>query len=58
MFCAVRRASDMTVNIGFVPLAVGKALASPIHTPGVWCSSPHGLATDVAGSAPIRQLPI
>ncbi len=33
--CAVRRASDITVNIGFVPDAVGKALASPIQTPGV-----------------------
>jgi hypothetical protein len=33
-------------------------IASPIQTPGVSCSSPHGFATDVAGSAPIRQLPI
>ena len=34
MLCAVRRASDITVNIGFVPEAVGNALASPIQTPG------------------------
>ena len=56
--CAVRRASDITVNIGFVPDAVGNALASPIQTPGVSCSSPQGPATDVCGSEPIRQLPI
>ena len=45
---AVRRASAMIVIIGLVPEAVGKALASPIQTPGVSCSSPHGLATDVS----------
>ncbi len=32
---AVRRASAMIVIIGLVPEAVGKALASPIQTPGV-----------------------
>jgi hypothetical protein len=32
---AVRRARAMIVIIGLVPEAVGKALASPIHTPGV-----------------------
>ena len=53
-----RSASAMIVIIGLVPEAVGKALASPIQTPGVSWSSPHGLATEVAGSAPIRQLPI
>jgi hypothetical protein len=38
--CAVRRARAMIVIIGFVPDALGKALASPIQTPGVSCSSP------------------
>ena len=55
---AVRWASAMIETIGFVPDAVGNALPSPIHTPGVSCSSPHGPATDVAGSVPMRQLPI
>ena len=32
--------------------------ASPIHTPGVSCSSPRGSATDVAGSEPIRAEPM
>jgi hypothetical protein len=32
---AVRRASAMIVSIGLVPEALGNALASPIHTPGV-----------------------
>ena len=31
----VRRARAMIVIIGLVPELVGKALASPIHTPGV-----------------------
>ena len=44
--------------IGLVPVEVGKALPSPIQTPGVSCSSPQGSATLVAGSVPIRQLPI
>ena len=44
--------------IGLVPDEVGKALPSPIQTPLVSCSSPHGPATDVCGSAPIRQVPI
>ena len=48
----------MIVAIGFVPEALGNALASPIQTPGVSWSSPQGLATEVAGSRPIRQLPI
>ena len=56
--CAVRRASAMIVSIGLVPEALGKALASPTQTPGVSWSSPRGLATEVCGSAPIRQLPI
>jgi hypothetical protein len=43
--------------IGLVPVAVGNALPSPIHTPGVSCSSPHGLATEVCGSVPIRHEP-
>ena len=38
MFAAVRWASDMIEIIGFTPGAVGKAEASPIHTPGVSCS--------------------
>ena len=38
----VRWASAMIVIIGFVPEGVGNALASPIHTPGVSCSSPYG----------------
>ena len=56
--CAVRWARAITVTIGLTPEVVGNALASPIHTPGVSCSSPHGLATLVAGSAPIRHEPI
>ena len=48
----------MIVIIGFVPDDVGNALASPIQTPLVSCNSPHGPATLVAGSVPIRQLPI
>ena len=32
----------MIVIIGLVPEEVGNALASPIQTPGVSCSSPHG----------------
>lgn len=47
---AVRCASAIVVSIGFVPLAVGKAEASPIQTPGVSWSSPKGPATDVFGS--------
>ena len=35
----------MIVIIGLVPEGVGNAEASPIHTPGVSCSSPLGLAT-------------
>jgi hypothetical protein len=58
MASAVRWASAMIEIIGFVPLDVGNALPSPIQTPGVSCSSPQGLATDVCGSAPIRQVPI
>ena len=34
------RASAITVPIGFVPVADGNALASPIHTPLTSCSSP------------------
>src|SRR4051794_17573102 len=56
--CAVLWASAMIVTIGLTPEAVGKALASPIHTPGVSWSSPIGFATLVSGSRPIRQLPI
>ena len=41
----------MTVTIGLVPDAVGNALASPIQTPFVSCSSPHGFATLVCGVA-------
>jgi hypothetical protein len=48
----------MIVAIGLTPEAVGKALASPIQMPLVSWSSPSGLATLVAGSCPIRQLPI
>ena len=55
---AVRCASAMIVIIGFVPEEVGKALASPIQTPVVSCSSPQGPATLVCGSFPIRQVPI
>ena len=55
---AVRWASAMIVIIGLVPEEVGKALASPIHTPGVSCSSPHGSATLVGGSVPMRHVPI
>src|SRR5206468_12568156 len=58
MFAAVRWASAMVVIIGFVPDALGNALASPIHTPGVSCSCPHGSATDVAASLPIRADPM
>ncbi len=36
----VRWARAMIVIIGLVPDEVGKALASPIHTPGVSCNSP------------------
>ena len=54
----VRWASAMIVIIGFVPEEVGNALASPIHTPGVSCSSPYGFATLRCGSAPMRQVPI
>ena len=39
----------MIVIIGLVPDEVGNALASPIHTPGVSCSSPYGFATLVCG---------
>ena len=46
----------MVEIIGLTPLAVGSALASPMWTPGVSCSSPHGFATEVAGSSPMRQL--
>ena len=35
--------------IGFVPEDVGNALPSPIQTPFVSCSSPHGSATLVCG---------
>ena len=45
MCAAVRRASAMQVTIGFTPSAVGNALVSSIHTPGVSCSSPVGPAT-------------
>ena len=55
---AVRWASAMIVIIGLVPEAVGNALASPIHTPGVSCSSPYGFGHAVCGSVPIRQVPI
>ena len=48
----------MIVAIGLVPDADGKALASPIQTPGVSWSCPQGLATDVRGSGPILHLPI
>ena len=48
----------MIVTIGFPPGAVGNALASPIHTPAVSCSSPRPSATDVSGSVPIRHDPI
>ena len=44
--------------IGFVPEDVGNALPSPIQTPLVSCSSPHGPATLVCGSLPIRHVPI
>ncbi len=36
----------MIVIIGLVPEGVGNALASPIQTPGVSCSSPRGSATE------------
>ena len=39
----------MIVIIGLVPDEVGKALASPIQTPGASCSSPQGPATLVCG---------
>ena len=39
----------MIVIIGLVPEGVGKALASPIQTPLVSCSSPRGSATEVCG---------
>src|SRR6476469_5605575 len=55
---AVRRASAMIVSIGLTPEAVGKALASPIHTPLVSWSWPQGSATLVAGAPPSLQLPI
>ena len=48
----------MIVAIGLVPDAVGNADASPIQTPGVSWSSPQGLATEVAGSRPMRHVPI
>ena len=55
----VRRARAMIVAIGFVPGGAREgAEASPTQTPGVSCSSPHGFATEVAGSRPIRQVPI
>ena len=41
-----------------VSLGVGNALPSLIQTPFTSCSSPHGFATDVAGSVPIRHEPI
>ena len=56
MFVAVRCASAITEIIGLVPLAVGIPLASPMYTPGVSCNSPDGLATEVCGSLPSRQL--
>ena len=37
---------------------IAREMGSPIHTPGVSCSSPRGSATLVAGSLPIRQVPI
>src|SRR5207302_3717957 len=49
---AVRCASAMIETIGFVPLGVGNALASPIHTPRTSWSSPHGFATEVCGLLP------
>ena len=55
---AVRCASDMIEIIGFTPGAVGKAEASPIHTPETSCSSPRPSATDEVGSDPIRHDPI
>ena len=55
---AVRWASAMIVIIGLTPDEVGKALASPIHTPLMSCSSPHGPATLSSGSVPMRQVPI
>ena len=48
----------MIETIGLVPDEVGKALPSPIQTPLASCSSPKGPATEVAGSSPIRQVPI
>ena len=48
----------MIVIIGLVPEEVGKALASPIQTPGVSCSSPQGPATLVPASVPMRHVPI
>ena len=58
MASAVRWASAMIVSIGFVPLAVGKAEPSPIHTPGVSWSSPNGPGDRRLGSVPMRALPM
>jgi DNA-binding PucR family transcriptional regulator len=44
----VRWAIAIVEIIGFTPVAVGNALASPIQTPGVSWSSPEGFATEVA----------
>ena len=54
--CAARAPSSSAS--GWCPDAVGKPLASPIHTPGVSCSSPQPFATLVAGSLPIRAEPM
>jgi hypothetical protein len=53
---AVRCAIAIVEIIGLTPVAVGSALASPMYTPRVSCSSAHGFATDLAGSVPMRQL--
>ena len=49
-------ASQAGIQLVFTPEQVGMALASAIHTPGVSCNSPDGLATEVCGSAPMRAL--
>ena len=56
MRSAVREASAMIVIIGLVPDGVGNARASPIHTPGVSCSSPRGFghASRRVGAHPAR----
>ena len=58
MLCAVQKAMAWTVTMGFTPKAVGKTLVSPTKRPSTSQASQVGSTLEVAGSTPIRHVPI